>query len=161
MFHMCARWKTLLKGYFETFEKKVPVIVTESSRLDVFRRGGDSLMGRHLLGRTHPWSVAECFYTNIPEAPVRPSHKIRDEDWNTWCRHGEFPEPFQNRDARFTRRWRSPRRDDRREGTRVQGLGAMVQAVVDLPFVEADCFAETAPTIVPARTPFSQLVSNR
>lgn len=129
-FHKHAKWKTLLKGFFDTFEKNARVIVTGSSRLDVFRRGGDSLMGRYLLYRMHPWSVAECFYTDIPEAPVRPPKNIADEDWKALCLHGGFPEPFLKREPRFTRRWHSLRldqlaREDLREVTRVQDLGAI------------------------------------
>lgn len=87
-------------------------------------------MGRYLLYRMHPWSVAECLHTDIPEAPVRPPKKIGDEEWNALCLHGGFPEPFLKRDARFTRRWRSLRldqlgREDLREVTRVQELGAI------------------------------------
>ena len=55
--HKHAKWKTLLKGFFDTYGERVRVIVTGSARLDVFRRGGDSLMGRYLLYRMHPWSV--------------------------------------------------------------------------------------------------------
>jgi CTP:molybdopterin cytidylyltransferase MocA len=32
------------------------------------------------------------------------------------------------------------------------------QAVIDLPYVQADCFARTDPTVVPARTLLSQLL---
>src|SRR5436305_619920 len=57
--HKYSKWKTLLKGFFDTYGERVRLIVTGSSRLDVFRRGGDSLMGRYLLYRMHPWSVGE------------------------------------------------------------------------------------------------------
>ena len=45
---------------------RVRVIVTGSSRLDVFRRGGDSLMGRYLLYRMHPFSAGECLRVHVP-----------------------------------------------------------------------------------------------
>jgi len=32
------------------------------------------------------------------------------------------------------------------------------QAVIDLPYVDTDCFSRTAPTVVPARTLLSQLL---
>ena len=47
--HKYAKWKALLKGFFDTYGDRVHLIVTGSSRLDVFRRGSDSLMGRYLL----------------------------------------------------------------------------------------------------------------
>jgi predicted AAA+ superfamily ATPase len=33
-------WKQFLKGFFDTYEKDTRILVTGSSRLDVFRRGG-------------------------------------------------------------------------------------------------------------------------
>jgi predicted AAA+ superfamily ATPase len=45
--HRYARWKTFLKGFFDVYGEESKVLVTGSSRLDVFKRGGDSLMGRY------------------------------------------------------------------------------------------------------------------
>ena len=42
--HKYGKWKALLKGFFDTYGDQVRLIVTGSSRLDVFRRGSDSLM---------------------------------------------------------------------------------------------------------------------
>ena len=44
--HMYARWKSFLKGLFDAHGDEVRALVTGSSRMDVYRRGGDSLMGR-------------------------------------------------------------------------------------------------------------------
>jgi len=63
--HKHAKWKALLKGFFDTYGDRVRLIVTGSSRLDVFRRGGDSLMGRYLLYRMHPWTVGESLRTEL------------------------------------------------------------------------------------------------
>ena len=35
------------------------ILVTGSARLDLYRRGGDSLQGRYHYLRLHPFSVAE------------------------------------------------------------------------------------------------------
>lgn len=128
--HKYTKWKGLLKGFFDTHRDEVRLIVTGSSRLDVFRRGGDSLMGRYLLYRVHPWSVAECLHTDIPEMAVRASREIGATDWDALWVHGGFPEPFLKRDVRFTNRWRNLRREqlskeDLREVTRVQELGTI------------------------------------
>ena len=40
--HKYRRWKQLLKGFFDTYSDQFQVIVTGSSRMDVYRRGGDS-----------------------------------------------------------------------------------------------------------------------
>lgn len=52
--HEHGRWKTLLKGLFDSWQVELRIIVTGSSRLDVYRRGGDSLMGRCFLCRLRP-----------------------------------------------------------------------------------------------------------
>ena len=51
--HKYRHWKRFLKGFFDTYEKKCRIIVTGSARLDVYKRGGDSLMGRYFLYRLH------------------------------------------------------------------------------------------------------------
>lgn len=40
-----GRWKSFLKGFFDGFGDRVRIAVTGSAKLDVYRRGGDSLMG--------------------------------------------------------------------------------------------------------------------
>lgn len=128
--HKHSKWKGLLKGLFDTYGDRARWIVTGSSRLEIFRRGGDSLMGRYLLFRVHPWSVAECLHPAIPEKAIRAPREIDPADWAALWEHGGFPEPFLKRDARFSRRWRSLRHDqlakeDLRDVTRVQDLGAI------------------------------------
>jgi predicted AAA+ superfamily ATPase len=128
--HKHARWKSLLKGFFDTYAERVHLIVTGSARLNVFRRGSDSLMGRYLLYHMHPWTVAECVRTGLPTDVIGPAAAITTADWDALWEHGGFPEPFLRRDIRFTRRWRSLRqellaREDLRDVTRVQDLGAM------------------------------------
>jgi len=128
--HKYSKWKGLLKGLFDTYGERAKWIVTGSSRLDVFRRGGDSLMGRYLLYRVHPWSVAECLHTDIPEKAIRAPQEIKAADWAALCEHGGFPEPFLKRDIRFSNRWRALRheqlsKEDLRDVTRVQDLGTI------------------------------------
>jgi predicted AAA+ superfamily ATPase len=128
--HKHPRWKSFLKGFFDTYEDQVRILATGSSRLDVFRHGGDSLMGRYLLYRMHPFSVRECIDAKVPHDPVRPPRPIAEDDWQALLSHGGFPEPFLKRDARFTRRWRSLRhdqlvREDVREVAQVQDLGSL------------------------------------
>ena len=54
--HKYSRWKTFLKGLFDKHADALSIVVTGSARLDVYRRGGDSLMGRYFLYRMHPLS---------------------------------------------------------------------------------------------------------
>ena len=103
--HKYSKWKDLLKGFFDTHGQRVRLIVTGSSRLDVFRRGGDSLMGRYLLFRMHPLSVGETRRVDLPIREIEPPFEVDAADWDALWEHGGFPEPFFNRDSRFTRRW--------------------------------------------------------
>lgn len=128
--HKSDRWKTLLKGFFDTYGERVRLLVTGSSRLDIFRRGGDSLMGRYLLYRMHPFSVGECLRTRMPHREIEPPAEIADADWNALWEHGGFPEPFLRRDTRFTRRWQSLRmaqlsREDLREVASIRDIGTI------------------------------------
>jgi hypothetical protein len=128
--HKNRKWKAFLKGFFDTYGERARIVVTGSSRLDVFRRGGDSLMGRYFLYRMHPFSVAEALRTDIPTTPIRTPAALADKEWNALWEHGGFPEPFLRRESRFTARWRSLRHDqlmkeDIREVVQIQDLGAL------------------------------------
>lgn len=57
--HKYAQWKRFLKGFFDQYEKDLKIIATGSARMDIYRRGGDSLMGRAFGYRVHPLSVGE------------------------------------------------------------------------------------------------------
>jgi len=127
--HKYPRWKQLLKGLFDTHGDRARIIVTGSSRLDVYRRGGDSLMGRYFLYRMHPFSVAETLYKDLPnpERIVRLPKKPRPADFDALWRHGGYPEPFLKRDPRFSRRWQSLRgqqfvREDIRDLSQIQQI---------------------------------------
>lgn len=57
--HKAPKWKNLLKGAADEFGNKPPLLVTGSARLDILRRTGDALTGRHYFYRLHPIDVAE------------------------------------------------------------------------------------------------------
>ncbi|QDU72950.1 ATP-binding protein [Mucisphaera calidilacus] len=127
--HKYNRWKKLLKGLFDTHADQLKIIVSGSSRLDVYQRVGDSLMGRYFLYRMHPFSVAETLHADLPDpaAILRQPHKPGQTEFDALWEHGGFPEPFLKRDPRFTRRWQILRtqqllREDVRDQTRIQQL---------------------------------------
>ena len=130
--HKFPRWQSFLKGFFDTYADQARIAVTGSGRLDVYRRGGDSLMGRYLSYRMHPFSVAETVSQSLPDEAdvVRPPTAIDDADFAALWQHGGFPEPYLKRDARFTRRWQSLRlvqlvREEIRDLTQIQQLDQM------------------------------------
>ncbi len=127
--HKYPGWQDFLKGWFDTYASDGwRAIVTGSARLDILRRGADSLMGRYFLYRMHPLSVREIVVPGVvgdpPEAPV----EISDQAFETLLLHGGFPEPYQKANRRFSLRWQRQRsslifREDLRDISRVYELG--------------------------------------
>jgi predicted AAA+ superfamily ATPase len=107
--HKYKNWKNLVKGYFDTENEKHHFLVTGSARLDVYRKGGDSLLGRYHYWRLHPFSLFELPNSISPKKAMQRLLTV-----------GGFPEPFLSGDERQARRWREERnsrilRDDIRD----------------------------------------------
>lgn len=109
--HKFVRWKSFLKGFFDLYEDRMRLIVTGSARLDIYKRGSDSLMGRYFLYHMHPLGVAELVRPELEATEIHAPRPILSDDWDALWTHGGFPEPFVRRDVRFTRRWRKLRRE--------------------------------------------------
>ena len=126
--HKYSRWKQFLKGFYDLYGKRFGIVATGSARMDVYKKGGDSMMGRYFPYRMHPFSVAELLDVTIPsERLVRKPKKLVDDEWNALLRFGGFPDPFVFRDVRFSRRWNALRFDqltktDVRDLTRISEL---------------------------------------
>ena len=126
--HKYSRWKQFLKGFYDIYGKSWRIVATGSARMDVYKKGGDSMMGRYFPYRMHPLSVAELIDTSLPgENLIRKPRMLSDEEWNVLVRFGGFPDPFVNRDPRFSRRWNALRfeqltKTDMRDLTRVAEL---------------------------------------
>ncbi len=128
--HKFRGCKSFLKGFFDVYADRVKILVTGSSRLDVYRRGGESLMGRYFLYRMHPFSVGEIARQDVPKDAVRPPTPVPDKEFAALWEHGGFPEPFLRREQRFTTRWRSLRdhqlfREEFRDLTRIHELAQL------------------------------------
>ena len=127
--HKWKDWKDLLKGLFDTYGDELAVVVTGSAQLDVFRHGGDSLMGRYFPYRMHPLSVAELVApTPASPALIREPRELGWADFERLQQMGGFPEPFERDDTQFYNRWRRMRsqllfQEDLRELTRIRELG--------------------------------------
>ena len=98
--HKFPRWKGWIKGIFDTSREDHSFLITGSARLDIYRRGGDSLMGRYHYWRLHPFTLDE-----VPEGISR------EEAMHRLMTVGGFPEPFLEGDERAARRWRRERFD--------------------------------------------------
>ena len=95
--HKYARWRNLVKGFYDTYGATTSFLITGSARLDFYRKGGDSLQGRYHYYRLHPFSPAEIEAT--PSAA----------GVSQLLRFGGFPEPFLRANERAWRRWQRER----------------------------------------------------
>jgi len=95
--HKYRLWRTVVKGYFDKFFPKSNLLVTGSARLDHFRKGGDSLVGRYHYFRLHPFT--------LPEISVR----CEPDHLQALLKFGGFPEPFVKHDSRQLKRWQRER----------------------------------------------------
>lgn len=126
--HKYRNWKRFLKGFFDTYEKKCRIIVTGSSRLDIYKRGGDSLMGRYFLYRLHPLSIREVIDPRLPKNEIQKPKEIKTADYESLLTYGGFPEPYLKRDKTFFNHWKRLRieqlfREDIRDLSHVQEIG--------------------------------------
>lgn len=126
--HKDRRWKTRLKGIFDKQGNDLPVIVTGSARLDVYRKGSDSLLGRYLPYRLHPFSVNE---SATPPSPDDMGHERNTRfPWEDLLRLGGFPEPLLGGSESKAQRWSRLRldqllREDARDVQMVLDLNAL------------------------------------
>lgn len=129
--HKYAKWKNFLKGLYDTFPTQVRILVTGSARLDYVKKGGDSLMGRYLRYRFHPFSIAEILHTDIPKLEIRPEPLlINEEQFESLVKFGGFPDPFLKNSQRFWNQWKGLRaeqlfREDLRDLTRIQEIAQL------------------------------------
>jgi len=126
--HKYGKWKIFLKGFFDTYKGKVHIIVTGSSRLDVYKKGGDSLMGRYFPYRMHQLSLAELGRIDLSEKEINEPFKSKNQNFEKLLKNGGFPEPFIKNDSRFLNRWKTLRqeqliKEDIRDLSRIQELG--------------------------------------
>lgn len=93
--HKMKKWKSWIKGIYDTEGVRPRLLVTGSARLETYRKAGDSLAGRFFSFRLHPFTVKEV------------SNQMDSQEALTRIlRFGGFPEPFIKNDDEFTKRWR-------------------------------------------------------
>lgn len=123
--HKHKPWRNYLKGLFDAHHGEHQIMVTGSARLDLYRRGGDSLQGRYHYLRLHPLSVAEL---GIGTA----------DDFVDLMTLGGFPEPFFASSHIEAKRWSREYRtrlihDDVVSLEQVQDLGSLELLTIRLP----------------------------
>lgn len=108
--HKDRLWKRKLKGLYDTDNKDTQYLVTGSARLDLYRKGSDSLLGRYLPYRLHPLSLAESPNPAGPDDLFKINGKVRFplEDL---LKLGGFPEPLFGGNDNQAKRWSRLRLD--------------------------------------------------
>jgi predicted AAA+ superfamily ATPase len=94
--HKYKNWRNLVKGFYDKKKNIQKYLVTGSARLDYYRRGGDSLMGRYRYLRLHPFSVSELDI-------------VTQKDLAQLLQFGGFPEPFLKASKKEWRLWQNER----------------------------------------------------
>ncbi|HLE12750.1 MAG: hypothetical protein A2504_09640 [Bdellovibrionales bacterium RIFOXYD12_FULL_39_22] len=107
--HKDRNWKNRLKGIYDTEGELLEIVVTGSARLDIFRKGADSLLGRYIPYRIHPLSVSENTSPPLPHLlfeKKKVSFPLKD-----LLRLGGFPEPLLRGEESKALRWSRLRLD--------------------------------------------------
>jgi predicted AAA+ superfamily ATPase len=132
--HKWRGWKRWLKGEYDKHRDRLSFLITGSARLDVYRRGGDSLQGRYHHYRLHPFSHNEAL-GRFSLRDLRPGHELpvrrgAKDTVGALLQFGGFPEPFLAQSVRTHRRWGRERldrffREDVRDLEAVRDLSSM------------------------------------
>lgn len=95
--HKYTDWRNLAKGFYDKNKSTTQFMITGSARLDFYRRGGDSLLGRYYFYRLHPLSLFE----------IHPNPNLKQlEDL---LKFGGFPEMYLEKDERILKKWQRVR----------------------------------------------------
>lgn len=123
--HKFKNWRNLIKGFYDKQKSRHQFIITGSARLDYYRRGGDSLLGRYHYYRLHPYSLTEI------SAQTK-------SDIDHLLNFGGFPEPFHRGSQVFKKRWQVERNkkiifEDVRDLEKVQEISLMDELLEKIP----------------------------
>ena len=132
--HKYARWKSYLKGVYDGFHEEYRILVTGSGRLDLYRKGGESLLGRYVGYPLFPLSLGEVLgrrprwqeFNRTMAEPLPASPGMR-EIFERLDRFGGFPEPYLRGEPEFYRVWSTSRtellvREDIRDATSIRNI---------------------------------------
>ncbi|MFH1728717.1 MAG: ATP-binding protein [Pseudomonadota bacterium] len=124
-FHKHVAWKTFLKGYYDTEGNHPSILVTGSAKMNVFRKGNDSMVGRYFYHRLLPLSVVEL-----------KDQLNANEAVSNLLQYGNFPEPFLKSSKVALKRWQHQylervAREDVSDLSNVKNL-TKIQLLIDL-----------------------------
>ncbi|OGI29426.1 MAG: hypothetical protein A2288_03850 [Candidatus Moranbacteria bacterium RIFOXYA12_FULL_44_15] len=141
--HKYHKWKNYIKGQFDKYKERFSIIVTGSARLDLYKKGGDSMVGRYYYFRLHPFSLAELLFPEVAnlEPFSEPNFKENKESFSNFQKllsFGGFPESFLKEDKEVWRRWHNQRverivKEDIRDIENVKNLSLLQVLINELP----------------------------
>ncbi len=131
--HKYKKWKNHIKGEYDKYREKYKFLIAGSARLDIYRKGGDSLQGRYHYYRLHPITLAELINKkNIHKIfePIQISGGKFNKEFESLINFGGFPEILLKQDSRALRRWHNEKierlfREDVRDLFLIKDLSSM------------------------------------
>jgi predicted AAA+ superfamily ATPase len=151
--HKHKNWRNILKGIYDTDKERMTLLVTGSARLGLYRKSGDSLVGRYFSYQIFPLGLPEAVdnfsrvlkdsnaFSN-GDALVALTRRARNEateaGLDRLLTFGGFPEPFLKGSPRFFRRWQREYRtlltkEDVRDLSRISDIRGIEQLIEMLP----------------------------
>jgi len=131
--HKHGKWKTLVKGIYDIYKNQYKIIVTGSARLNIYRKGGDSLQGRYHYYTLFPFSLAELESIKKNYSPFSElvfENKFYKESFEALYKFGGFPEPLIKQSERTLRRWHNEKlerlfKEDIRDIENIRDISSM------------------------------------
>ncbi len=142
--HKYRRWKNWLKSLYDHHGKTLKILVTGSAKLDLSRKGADSMFGRYETVRLHPFSIGELT-NNAAQPPPKSENewlslggKGDPKIWQRLTVSSGFPEPYHANNPLQYRRWVQRRkelviRQDLRDITDIREISGVEQLALLLP----------------------------
>jgi len=128
--HKYSQWRNYVKGIYDKYGEMISIIITGSSKLDVFRVVGDSLMGRYFRYHVHQFSVRELLDQTLPDKDIREPLRIDPKLFQDLITYGGFPDPLLKQDAEVHRMWLKLRseqlfQDDMKDLMRIHNIAQL------------------------------------
>ncbi len=143
--HKAKGWKSRLKGLYDTQKDHLSMIVTGCTRLNVYKKGSDSLLGRYYHFRLHPFSIRDAHQMD-PMGPdelekILFHHRPTSSPFsfkiiNDLFERSGFPEPYLSSSPKIRSLWQKGRkekiiREDLRDLSRIQEI-SQIEILCDL-----------------------------
>lgn len=121
--HKMKKWKSWLKGIFDSDDSHLKYLITGSAKLNTFKKVGDSLAGRYLYYRLYPFDLKELvalfnekqnrdyFRAILPDADLTNLNDVKKKILERLLSVSGFPEPFLEPEMGFYHRWQQTHLD--------------------------------------------------